>query len=369
MTTKTLYQIGLTMINGVGDISARHLLEFFGDAETVFKEKPAALAKVPGIGQTLIHEIRHPDVLRRAEKELAFIEKNGINCYFLTDAEYPKRLRECADAPIVCYFKGKSDLNAAQVISIVGTRHATDYGRTLIDNLLKELASTLPELLVVSGLAYGIDIHAHRTALKEKLPTVAVLAHGLDRVYPGAHRETAVNMLEAGGLLTDYPSLTNPDKANFIKRNRIIAGLSDATIVVQSAEKGGSLITADIAFSYGREVFTYPGRVNDPYSAGCNALIRNNKAGLISCAKDLIEAMNWDIPKLKKQQPLQAQILFPENSLHQQIVTRLREAGDVQINQLAIALNIPVFQLSSLLFEMEMDGIVKPMPGGVYRLA
>lgn len=367
MKNLTIYQVGLTMINGVGDILARHLLESFGDAEAIFNEKPGTLQKVPGIGQLLATEIKRPEVLLKAEKELNFIEKNQLSCFFLTDKAYPKRLKECPDAPVLFYCKGNMDLNAKHMVSIVGTRNATEYGRELLDNFCKDLATLLPEALIISGLAYGIDIYAHRCALKYSLPTVAVLAHGLDRIYPAVHRNTAVEMLSQGGLLTDFPSDTNPDKANFIKRNRIVAGLSDATIVIQSAEKGGSLITADMAFSYGRDVFTFPGRVDDSYSKGCNSLIQQNKAALITSAGDFISSMRWDSAKYKGK-PVQSQILFPENSTHQQIVTLLREKEEIHINQLVTLLNMPVFQLSTLLFELEIDNIIQAIPGNMYKL-
>ena len=234
------------MINGVGDILARHLLEALGDAEAVFTEKRQSLEKISGIGDSIITEIKRADVLLRAEKELAFAQKNGISIYFLKDMNYPERLRECPDAPVLFYFKGNADLNAAHIISVVGTRRASTYGQEVTERLLRDLSVIFPDLLVVSGLAYGIDICAHRNALKNQLPTVGVLAHGLDRIYPRASLY-GVEMLERGGLLTDFPSGTNPDRQNFIRRNRIVAGLADATIVIESAEKGGSLITADIA--------------------------------------------------------------------------------------------------------------------------
>jgi DNA processing protein len=220
---------------------------------------------------------------------------------------------------------------------------------------------------VISGLAYGIDIHAHRCALRDQLPTVAVLAHGLDRIYPPIHRQTAVEMTEQGGLLTDFPTETKPDKPNFIKRNRIIAGLSDASIVVESAARGGSLITADIAFSYGRDVFAFPGRTTDAHSQGCNNLIRQNKAGLISCAADFISAMCWDTPVVAAK-PVQAELLFIENEDNNQIMNILRERKEIHINQLAFETNLPVYKLVEILFDLEMNGVVKATPGNIYKL-
>ncbi len=369
MTDKRIYQIGLTMINGVGDILARQLLQAIGDAEGIFAEKRQTLEKIPGIGSLLAGEIKRPEVLSRAEKELAFVEKNRIACYFLTDETYPFRLKECPDAPILFYFKGNTDLNARRIISIVGTRHATAYGRELTEALLKDLAQAIPDLLVVSGLAYGIDICAHRNALHNQLPTVGVLAHGLDRIYPAVHRATAVEMLSTGGLLTDFPSGTEPDRPNFLKRNRIIAGLSDCTLVVESAEKGGSLVTADIAFSYGREVYSFPGRVNDEHSKGCNNLIRQNKAGLITSASDLLAALCWEVGKSAL--PVQTELLFTNISQQAEtnpVLEAIRRHKEIHLNQLAVELEMPVHQLSSLLFELEINGRIKALPGNVYRL-
>lgn len=368
MTEKQIYQVGLTMINGVGDILAHQLLQEIGDAEAIFREKQSALEKVAGIGSVTAAEIKRPDVLRRAEKEVAFAEKNQITICFLTEPNYPARLKECPDAPVLFYFKGNACLNAAHVISIVGTRQASDYGQELTRKLINDLAVRFPDLLVVSGLAYGIDICAHRHALHAQLPTVGVLAHGLDRIYPPVHRNVAVEMLANGGLLTDFPSGTNPDRANFIKRNRIVAGLSDTTLVIESAEKGGSLITADIAFSYGRDVYAFPGRVNDVHSKGCNDLIRRNKAGLITSADDLISAMRWDVEEKTKQLPQQLQLLFPENEEKQRVVSFLSKRHELHVNELALEMGLPVQQLSTLLFEMEMDGVVRAMPGNKYKL-
>lgn len=371
MTDKLIYQIGLTMINGVGDILARHLLQTLGDAEAVFAEKQQLLGRIPGIGSHLAAEIKHSEILQRAEKELAFIEKNNISCYYLTDAAYPARLRECPDAPILFYFKGNTNLDASRVISVVGTRNATEYGRGLTESLIKDLAEAIPNLLVVSGLAYGIDICAHRSALHNQLPTVAVLAHGLDRIYPSSHRNTAVEMLESGGLLTDFPSGTEPDRPNFLRRNRIVAGMSDCTIVVESAEKGGSLVTADIAFSYGRDVYSFPGRVGDSHSKGCNNLIRQNKAGLITSADDLLSALCWDIQATAT--PAQTELFFADTDVsvpeQNPVLAIMRTRNEIHINELALVLEMPVHQLSTLLFELEINGKIKALPGNIYKLS
>lgn len=369
MTDKTIYRLGLTMINGIGNILARHLLETLGDEEAIFKEKTGPLERVPGITRQLAAEIKRPEVLRRAENELSFIEKNHIRTYFLTDKDYPERLKECPDAPVLFYFKGNADLSARRILSLVGTRRATDYGKCQTERLIADLAVSFPDLLVVSGLAYGIDICAHRAALRAGLPTVGVLAHGLDRIYPPVHRDTAVEMLDAGGLLTDFPAGTNPDRPHFVRRNRIVAGLADATVVVESAEKGGSLVTADLAFSYGRDVFCFPGRVYDPHSKGCHLLIRQNKAGLITSADDLISALRWDIGRPEAPLARQTRLVFPDEGPEGRIVACLEHKEEMQLDRLAAALEMPVQEVSALLFTMEMKGVVRALPGNRYRLA
>lgn len=363
-----LYLIGLTMLKGVGDVLARHLLMYFEDPETIFKVKKQVLEKVPGIGSYTAEQIFNsiPEALKFAEKEMEFIEKNKITVYSMNNADYPKRLKECHYAPIVFYYKGKADLNASKIISVVGTRRMTEYGKAAIESLLKDLSKIFPNIVIVSGLAYGIDVCAHRNAMKNNLPTIAVLAHGLDRIYPAAHRNIAAEMLNKGGVLTDYPSGTSPERENFLQRNRLIAGLSDATIIVESAEKGGALVTADIAFSYGRDVFAFPGRTTDEFSAGCNRLINTNKAGLINCAKDLVMSLCWDTDA--KKTPQQHVIPFIEKIDHP-IIRLLAEKGEFQINELASEMNTPVHKLMQTLFELEFEGHVKALPGGIYKLS
>lgn len=364
---ESLYLIGLTFLKGVGDILARHLLQYFDSAEEIFKAKRPALEKVPGIGAYTAEQVENGrgNALKCAEKELSFIDKNKIRLYVITENDYPRRLKECQDAPVVFYYKGNADLDAMKIISIVGTRSISDYGRKLTETLVGDLSVMFPDLLIISGLAYGIDICAHRSALKHHLPTVGVLAHGLDRIYPAAHRNTAAGMVEAGGILTDFASGTNPDRENFLRRNRLVAGLSDATIVVESAEKGGSLVTADIAFSYGRDVYTFPGRITDEFSAGCNRLIQMNKAGLISSAKDLVMSLCWDSDT--NVQPIQQSFDFQEK-VDNPIIRLLAEKGQFQINQLAVEMNVPIHKLSSMLFELELEGYIRALPGGVYKL-
>ena len=300
---------------------------------------------------------------------MEFVEKNRITCLTLKDEAYPSRLRECEDAPLALFFKGNTDFNRIRVINMVGTRRATEYGKQFCADFLHDMAAFCPDVLVVSGLAYGIDIHAHRAALANHLSTVAVLAHGLDRIYPYVHRKTAVDMLEDGGLLTEFLTETNPDRFNFVSRNRIVAGMCDATIVVESSEKGGSLITAELAEGYHRDCFAVPGRVTDAASLGCNQLIRDNKAALIQSAEDFIHIMGWaSAPQPEKQKDIQRD-LFPELTEEESSVVRiLSRQGDLHINTLVVEANLPVNRMSSLLFELEMKGVVKAMVGGVYRL-
>ncbi len=307
MKNKTLYRIALTLIKGVGVMHARNLMEIVGDEEAIFRESRQRLKAIPRLPEKVIDEIRNPEVLRRAEKELAFITKNNLQTLFFTDASYPQRLTQCIDAPVLLYSRGVSDLNRSKVVSVVGTRNATRQGTQFCETFIRELSESNPDILVVSGLAYGIDICAHRSALKEGLSTVAVLAHGLDRIYPSLHRQTAVEMLNAGALLTEFPSETNPDKHNFVKRNRIVAGMADSVVVIESGVKGGSLTTADIANSYFREVFALPGRVRDPMSSGCNRLIADNQAVLLHSSEQFLAHMGWE-ETLKTAPPVQKEL-------------------------------------------------------------
>lgn len=366
---KLLYQIALTQIKGVGDIIARNLLTIIGDEEAIFSSSRKELLSIKGLPVKVVDEIRNPEVLRRAEKELLFVEKHNIAPLFISEQDYPSRLRECADAPILLYYRGNGDLNAKKIISIVGTRNATHYAIQFCESFLQDLANTYPEMLIVSGLAYGVDILAHRNALKNKLPTVGVLAHGLDRVYPSAHRSTAVDMMSNGGLLTEFTSNTEPDRFNFVRRNRIVAGISDAVIVVESDVKGGSLITAEIANSYCKDVFAVPGKTLDAKSAGCNKLIASHKADLFYSTEHFLEQMGWSKEASSaKQQPVQRNLFMDLNSEEQAIVNILSQKGNLHIDSLAREANIPAFQLFSILLELEMKSLVKNMPGNILGL-
>ena len=366
-THKTLYQIALTQIKGVGVALARSLMQAVGDEEMIFKESAKSLEKIPRISRRLIDEIRSTEVLRRAEEELNFAQKNNIGIHFFTSAHYPHRLTHCIDPPVLLYSKGNVDFNRKKVISIVGTRNVSNYGQEFCNKFIKELSEHFPDLLIVSGLAYGADICAHRASLKNGLSTVAVLAHGLDRIYPSVHRKTAIDMLENGALLTEFPSKTTPDKHNFVKRNRIVAGMADAVVVIESGEKGGSLITADIANSYFREVFALPGRTTDPMSVGCNNLIAHNKAVLLQNTAEFIQQMGWS-KSAKPVQPKQRELFLNLTDEEEKIFNALNGNDGMQVNTLAIELNTPVAELFMTLLELEMKNIIQALPGGVYKL-
>lgn len=363
------YKIGITLIKGVGCNVAKNLIAYVGSVEGIFKESQKNLAKIPGIGEVISRDIVAQNVLARAEQELEFIEKNKIQTYYFADKNYPYRLKECADSPIMLYSKGNCDMNNSKFIGIVGTRNATETGKENCKKLIADLAAAQPNSVIVSGLAFGIDICAHKAALEAGLPTIGVVGHGLDRIYPAAHRPTAVKMIGEGSLLTEYLSLTNPDRPNFVQRNRIIAGLCDATIVVESAARGGALITAEIANDYNRDVFAFPGRVNDEWSAGCNALIKSNKASLIETAEDLLRFMVWEKQQGGAKQNIQTALFLDLSDEEQEIVSVLRQYSEgIQVNELAIKIAKPFSKISSILLEMEFKGLVKCLPGSVYKI-
>ncbi|KAA6315213.1 hypothetical protein EZS27_034294 [termite gut metagenome] len=363
-----IYGIALTQVSGIGNVWAKNLLNTMGNATAVFQEEKEVSRLMPGIAARISEALKDQKFLSRAEQEYEYTIKNRIQCLTIQEEAYPARLRECTDAPILLFYKGVSDLNVPRIVSMVGTRNATDYGIRLCAHFFKELQAICPDVLIVSGLAYGIDIHTHRAAMSHQFPTVGVLAHGLDRIYPSVHSKTAMEMLEHGGLVTEYVSGTTPDKYNFVSRNRIVAGMSDVTIVVESAMKGGALITADIAGSYHRECFAFPGRADDSQSQGCNCLIRSNKATLIQSAEDFVQAMGWDTQSQQNTKHIQRN-LFPDLSGDEQcIVDLLDKQGDMQINQLVVASNIPVHKMSAMLFELEMKGVLRALAGGMYQL-
>lgn len=362
-----VYKIAITQLPRIGDIIGKKLIAACGSVEQVFQEKRSHLLKVEHIGQALADLIiqNRDAAMRKAEEELPFIEKHGITPLFYLDAAYPNKLKHCSDSPMMLYYKGNADLQTKYIISVVGTRNATSYGIDLCNSLIRDL-SDMP-LLVVSGLAYGIDAAAHKAALENKLPTVGVLAHGLDRIYPATHKNMAAKMVNQGGLLTEYLKNTIPDRENFPSRNRIVAGMADATIVIESSIRGGAIITAEIANSYSRDVFVYPGRVNDEYSAGCNYMIKANKAALIENAGDLKYHMGWqDMGKTKKAKQI---TLFREfNPDEESMVQFIRTHETASIDYICNNLNMPMSKIIAILLNLEMEGIVKALPGKQYRL-
>ncbi len=365
MHEKLKYKIALTLIPKIGDILAKRLVAYCGSPEAVFDEKKSSLEKIPGIGEIYAKSIINQDIFDRAEQEIVFIEKNNITPLFYLDSNYPRRLTYCEDAPVMLYYKGNADLNATKVISIVGTRDATEYGKKICEKLIADLVEH--NVLIVSGLAYGIDICAHRAALDNGLPTVCALAHGLDRIYPGVHKATAQKMMEKGGWLTDFTSNTNPDRENFPRRNRIVAGMADATVVIESKKNGGSLITADIANSYNRDVFAFPGRIDDECSEGCNNFIKQNKAALIQSAADLVYILGWEQTKTKKA-PQQKQLFLELSADEELLVNALKGKNVVSIDDLCFASKLPMSKVSALLLTLEFSGIVKSFPGKAYGL-
>ena len=360
-----IYKLALTLIPGVGSVNGKSLVAYCGGVKAVFMEKKRALLKIPGIGEQTINAIANHNVFGRAEEELAFIEKNKITPLFYLDKEYPIRIKQCHDSPLMLFYKGTSELNAPKVVAMVGTRKATEYGRDMCRKIIEGLVEQ--NVLIVSGLAYGIDTWSHKAALDNKLETIGVLGHGLDRIYPYANRALAEKMTESGGLLCEYMSNTMPDRENFPMRNRIIAGISDAVIVVEAGASGGALITAEIANSYNRDVFAVPGRLGDPHSEGCNKLIKINKAALIQSAKDISYLLNWNDENDKKKS-VQRQLFLDLSPDEELIVNTLREKGDMEVDTLLLETQLMPAKAASVLLNLEFEGVIRCLPGKVYRL-
>jgi len=372
MNNDLLYKIALTLVPNIGDIYAKNLISFFGSAEAVFNQSIKQLMQLPNMSEksaTNLHQhLSQKEYLLRAQKELKFIEDNQVKVLFLDDNEYPRRLKHCNDAPVLLYYKGNADLNATKIVSVVGTRTPTEYGIKLTEQLIEDL--TAQDVLIVSGLAYGVDVCAHQSALKNKLNTVGVVAHGHDRIYPSHHENIAYQMHKQGGILTEFMSETNPDRENFPKRNRIVAGMCDALVVVETRVKGGSLITAEIANSYSRDVFAFPGRSGDEMSSGCNAFIKRNKAMLIEHAGDLLYAMNWSDEHLKKTKNKKQQIPLAIllNEKEQKIVEALKVKEKVHVDELSYHSGFTSSETSGILLQLEFNNIIKSLPGKLYSL-
>ncbi|OFY61266.1 MAG: DNA protecting protein DprA [Bacteroidetes bacterium RBG_19FT_COMBO_42_10] len=361
------HKIALGLIPRIGDINARKLVAHFGNVESIFHESSRNLTRIPGIGAELAKYIADRSYLETAGKEAEYVTKHNIRTFFYLDNDYPFRLRQCDDSPVVFFYKGTCDLNASKILSVVGTRSATTGGKEICEKIISGLAAGHPDLVIVSGLAYGIDITSHKAALSNNLQTVGVLAHGFKTIYPSIHRSTADAMVNNGGLVTDFFSDALPERNNFIKRNRVIAGLSDATLIVQSGIKGGALITADIANSYNRDVFAVPGRPEDQYSAGCNSLIKSNKAALVENSDDIEYFLDW---KPEKSRPPVQRTLFSElNETEKSVYELLSGESELTIDSICRSLDMPVFKLSSLLLQMEFKGLIKCYPGNLYRIS
>jgi DNA processing protein len=362
-----LHQIALTLVPNIGDVHAKALVNLYGNAPAVFKAQKKELENIEGIGTIRANAIKNFVDFSVAEDEIKFIEKYKINPLFITDEAYPKRLLNCYDSPLILFYKGNADLNQAKIISIVGTRNNSDYGKNICEKLVDNLQAQ--NILILSGLALGIDTIAHKAALKNQLQTVGVLAHGLDRIYPTQNKSLGKQMIAQGGLLTDFLSNTNPDKQNFPKRNRIVAGMCDALVVIESSKKGGSLITAELANGYNKDVFAIPGRVNDGKSEGCNYLIKNNKAALINNAQDLLEMMGWSSNSAKKQANNQRE-LFIELTPNEKIITDiLKQKDGVAIDELYFKSALSSSAVAQALLMLEMQNVVLSLPGKIYKLA
>ncbi|GER58709.1 DNA processing protein DprA [Patiriisocius marinus] len=360
------YMLALQRVPNLGDTSAKKILHHVGSAEGIFKEKSSTLLKIDGIGANKIKDLQAPHLLTEAEAEIRFMEENDISYSYFKDNNYPEKLKHCLDGPILFFHAGNIDLVNKKIISIVGTRKITTYGNVFCEKLIEELAPINP--VIVSGFAYGIDICAHKAAISNGLQNIACLAHGLNQIYPKVHKKYMTQVEENGGFISEFWSTDRFNRNNFLKRNRIIAGMSEATIVIESAEKGGSLVTADLANSYNREVFAVPGRTTDSQSVGCNNLIKTNQARVVTSAADVIYMLGWELEEKQKkatQIPLFV-VLSPEEET---IVAFLKDKDKELLDVIAINCNMPTYKIANLLLQLEMKGMIRPLPGKLFQLA
>lgn len=355
------YQIALTLLYGIGPRKAGHLISKLGGIEPIFKEKLTTLHRESGFNKDILKKMNRTEALLEAEKQITYISKHKINTHFYLSSNYPRRLKQCYDAPILLYSKGDFDPNPQKTVAVVGTRNATEYGKAICEELISSFQGQ--NIQVISGMAYGIDICAHSQSVRNGVSTIGVLGHGLDRIYPNTHSRIAEQMLENGGLLTEFLPGTLPDRENFPMRNRIVAGMSDATIVIESKATGGSLITAELAIDYNRDVFAYPGNVGQQYSAGCNKLLQQNKAQLIQSGNDFLKHMYWDEQHTNKvSQPK----LFVELEEEERVLIDVMASAPQHIDVLSTMLKQPVSKMSVLLLQMELKGLIKSLPGNKY---
>lgn len=366
MSDELLYQLALTQVPHIGHVHAKILVQQFGSAKAIFKTRPEQLEKTEGIGTVRARSIQSFNGFEEAEKEVAFIEKYRIRTLFLSDKDYPQRLLHCYDPPTLLFYHGQANLNASRIVAVIGTRNNTEYGKAITEKLIKELS--VWQVLVVSGLAFGIDALAHKSALKNGLPTVGVLGHGLDVLYPPEHISLARNMVrDQGGLLTEFRSGTKPDKHHFPTRNRIVAGMSDAIIVVETGCKGGSMITAELGNGYNKDVFAFPGKTTDAKSAGCNQLIKNNKAMLLTGAEDLASLMGWEDAVVVNRQ--QQRKIFPELTATEEIIVNiLREKEPMHIDELHTRCALSSSAIAAAMLNLEIRHVVQSLPGKMFRL-
>lgn len=366
-TEKLMYQIALTLIPKVGDVLSKNLISYCGGVEEIFKTPMKKLEKIPGIGPAIAKSIAEFDDWKTPEKEIEFIRKNKIKTLFFLDENYPQRLKNNSSAPILLFYKGEADLNLQRMIAVVGTRAATDYGKEITEKLIEELSPYQPT--IISGLAYGIDIYAHKSALKNNLKTIGVLGHGLNTIYPKTHRSTAVKMIEQGGLLTEFSSQSDFDKENFPKRNRIVAGMCDCIIVVESAVKGGALITAELGNMYNKDVFAFPGRSGDKFSEGCNYFIKQNKAMLVESAEDIAMNMSWETKSSNENKVMQKNLFLDLDENEIKIVELLKEnKNELPIDEITFQSNMNSSSLAATLLNLEFKGVIKGLPGKVFKL-
>ena len=361
--SELFYLLALQKVEGVGDIVAKKLLAHCGSAENIFKTKESQLGGIEGIGSVLLRNLKDKTVFEKAEAELKFIEDQSVNVAFFQDANYPERLKHCIDGPIILFYTGNIHFETRKIISIVGTRQVTSYGMEFCKKLIADLAPLNP--IIVSGFAYGVDIIAHQAAMEHQLQTIGVVAHGLNQIYPAAHKKYVSKMEENGGFMTEFWSTANPEKENFVKRNRIVAGMSEATIVIESAEKGGSLITANMANDYNRDVFAVPGRASDKLSQGCNNLIKTQKANLLTSAADLVYLLNWDLDQ--KTNPIQKQLFVTLEEDEQLIYDYLLKSGKELLDIIALECDFPIYKISGILLNMELKGVIRPLPGKLFE--
>ncbi len=357
--------LALLKIDGVGDIVAKKLINHCGSAEKVFQAKYDFLKRIDGVGSVLLKKIKEKSVFEVAEKEMQFIKGQNISCCSYLDENYPDRLKQCIDGPVLLFSSGNINWNTRKVISIVGTRQVSSYGIDFCKKLIQDLAPLNP--IIISGFAYGVDIVAHQAAMDNNLQTIGVLAHGLNQLYPKTHKKYCAKMEKNGGFLTEFWSTSNPEKENFVKRNRIVAGISEATIVIESAEKGGSLITAIMASDYNRDVFAVPGRTTDKYSQGCNNLIKTQRAHLLTSAADILYILNWELESKTENNGIQKQLFVSLDEIEQKIYDYLRQKGKTELDVIALECDFPVFRTSSYLINMELKGVIRPLPGKLFE--